>query len=215
MVQMTSECWFKINDDDINDKNSAYIYFINIFGNKILRKNLKNGVTIVMKPRRIDDYLSISIKGFNKKMHHLSAKTFINPLIYKHMHKPSVDHIDGNGLNNHWTNLRWIEKDENASMHHALPNPKIQLSSITSTDASTVSFNSIMSKQLNHTYVYDISNKQLYMMLKNGDQCKLVNGITRYEFRDKLSKNRFTICLNKFHNMMLKMVVQNNINIAD
>ena len=211
---MTSERWFKILDDDINSKNSAYIYFINIFGNKILRKNLKNGVTIVMQPRRIDDYLSISIKGFNKKMHHLSAKTFINPSIYKHLHKPSVDHIDGNGLNNHWTNLRWIEKDENASMHHSIPNPRIPLSSIASTDSSTVSFDSILNKQLNHSYLYNIANKQLYMKLKNSDQCKLVNGITRYEFRDKVSKNRFTICLKKFHDMMLKMLQNSSVNIA-
>lgn len=208
MVQMTSECWFKINDDEVNPKNSAYIYFINIFGNKILRQNVKKSTTIMLQPRCIDGYLNISIKGKNKKMHILSAKTFINPLVYKHMHKPTVDHIDGNKLNNHWTNLCWMENADNASMHHASPNPKIPLSSITSTDASTVSFNSIMSKQLNHSYVYDISNKQLYMMLKNSDQCKLVNGITRYEFRDKLSKNRFTICLNKFHDMILKMVMQ-------
>lgn len=193
--------WFKIRDDEVNSKDSAYIYFINIFGNKILRQNAKKGTTLMLQPRCIDGYLNISIKGFNKKMHILSAKTFINPLVYKHMHEPTVDHIDGNKLNNHWTNLCWMENADNASMHHSL-------SSITSTDSSTVSFNSIMSKQLNHSYVYNISNKQLYMKLKKGDQCKLINGITRYEFRDKVSKSRFTICLNKFHDMMLKMQMQ-------
>ena len=32
------------------------------------------------------------------------------------MKDPTIDHIDGNIVNNHYTNLRWMERSENASI---------------------------------------------------------------------------------------------------
>ena len=72
-------------------------------------------------PRYIDhqyECINISIVDENNKyrqikrsIHQLVAETFIpNPDNYT-----EIDHIDRNKLNNHYTNLRWVSRFENAS----------------------------------------------------------------------------------------------------
>lgn len=65
-----------------------------------------------------DGYHWVGLKGSNKKMckvHRLVAQTFIdNP-----NNLPVVNHIDGNKLNNHVSNLEWCTHQDNTKHAHA------------------------------------------------------------------------------------------------
>lgn len=72
-----------------------------------------------------DGYLTCNIGHKRVKVHRLVAMAFIpNP-----DDKPIVDHIDGNKVNNSWTNLRWLTKKENtqAAYDNGLIKKKLKL----------------------------------------------------------------------------------------
>ena len=62
-------------------------------------------------------YLIVKLRENNKsknyKVHRIVAKVYLDN--YKNL--PQVNHIDGNKLNNHWTNLEWVSGSDN--MKHA------------------------------------------------------------------------------------------------
>jgi hypothetical protein len=61
-----------------------------------------------------------SVTSRNQWVHRLVAQTFIdNPNGYKY-----VDHKDGNGLNNNFTNLEWVSNSENVNRAIAKGNYK-------------------------------------------------------------------------------------------
>lgn len=82
-------------------------YYISNFGRfKSKRKLLKLNINA-----RGYQYCNISTNGkvTKVKIHILVAKYFVdNPLL-----KDTVNHIDGNKLNNIYTNLEWLTRKEN------------------------------------------------------------------------------------------------------
>ena len=65
------------------------------------------------KPNARSGYLQVNLNGirFPKLVHRLVAKAFIpNP-----ENKPTVDHINGNKLDNRVVNLRWLSHKENCN----------------------------------------------------------------------------------------------------
>jgi len=76
--------------------------------------SIRYGKFRIMKPatinrRYLQHIFSINGRRSNKTTHRLVASAFIpNP-----QHKPAVNHIDGNKLNNSVTNLEWVTHSEN------------------------------------------------------------------------------------------------------
>lgn len=63
-----------------------------------------------------DGHLAVTLnhkgKAYNRRVHRLVAEYFIaNP-----ENKPCVHHIDGNHLNNHYTNLMWVTEKEHSDI---------------------------------------------------------------------------------------------------
>lgn len=75
--------------------------------------NTHNGHKRVLQPNT-KGYLRVMINGKNLLVHRLVAEKYVpNP-----ENKPQVNHIDGNKLNNHYTNLEWATNQENRN--HAI-----------------------------------------------------------------------------------------------
>ena len=93
------------------------LYLIDEEGN--IYSNYKKGYLTPKKDK--DGYLNIALSqgsGKNKcyvRIATLVAWTFIGPPP-KTMLDPTINHKDGNILNNHYTNLEWMERGENASI---------------------------------------------------------------------------------------------------
>lgn len=92
------------------------MYFISPDG-KIFSTYLKD--FMIPRPDK-DGYLEIGIRtNENKqkffKIHKLVALTFIGEPP-SNIKDPTIDHIDSNKLNNHYSNLRWIERGTNSSI---------------------------------------------------------------------------------------------------
>ena len=73
-----------------------------------------------LKPKKDKDgYLSISLRGTNRTIYTriatLVAYNFIGPPS-SNIVDPTVDHIDGDILNNNYKNLRWLSRSENSSI---------------------------------------------------------------------------------------------------
>ena len=88
-------------------------YYVSNYG-KV--KSLKKGKEIILKDSLTGDgYRGVTLhlkEGIRKSrsIHKLVALAFIT----NEENKKEVNHIDGNKINNHFTNLEWVTRSENA-----------------------------------------------------------------------------------------------------
>ena len=78
-------------------------------------KNLKNDK--ILKVRITPEgYVHYSLHGKNKKIHRIVAKLFVP----NKMNLPCCNHIDGNKLNNHYSNIEWCTQGHNLKESYRL-----------------------------------------------------------------------------------------------
>ena len=99
---------------ELRYKNVKPIYKIDEYGN--IYSKYKNGYIKSSKDK--DGYLKVSLSAKENTIYAriatLVAYNFIgNPP--KDIKDVTVDHIDGDILNNHYSNLRWLERSKNSS----------------------------------------------------------------------------------------------------
>ena len=104
--------------DDIDDYRGAVIYFVTEDG-RIFRTYKSS-----TEPRELEQHINkrgyksvrISVrgkKGLVETVHRIVAKAFVpNPDNFA-----TVDHIDENKLNNHYTNLQWVSHETNVKQY--------------------------------------------------------------------------------------------------
>lgn len=113
-VALTTNDYVPINLPNVKKD----LYLISSDG-KIYSK-YKKGILIPKVDK--DGYLALTLRRESNeekpkdwKIHQLVALVYIgNPPQY--LNDPTVDHIDGNKNNNHYSNLRWIERNVNSSI---------------------------------------------------------------------------------------------------
>ena len=81
-------------------------------------KSLKRGQEHILANRfSSDGYLNVSLSTNGKPKYYRVARLVAKYFVSNPNNKPSVNHIDGNKLNNHYTNLEWVTMHE--QMIHA------------------------------------------------------------------------------------------------
>ena len=132
--------------------------------------------------------LFLKTKGKTFRIHRLVAESFIPNI----MNKKEVNHIDGNKLNNHISNLEWCTRSENVS--HAL---KTGLSNISITQKESIANTMrkrIGDKNPNSKKVIDLSTGIIYGSVVDAAKIFNIKAPTLTSRLNGANSNKTTLC---------------------
>jgi len=123
----------------------------------------------VLKPRKhTGGYLNVYIKNDkgnyqNQYIHRLVALEFVA----SDVNCPEVDHIDQDKTNNHYTNLRWVNRSQNSKNFDRSSRKGYELNTMTKADKGAILF--LKSEGMGNTAIgkfLDIPRQTVYSFLK-------------------------------------------------
>lgn len=104
----------------LNDPHQGHIVW-----SKAARKNLVGKIagTVQRKRNRTNAYIRVSVDGVKHFVHNIITLLMTREYPPRDWDGEEVDHIDNNGLNNRWDNLRRATKEQQG-LNAARPKPK-------------------------------------------------------------------------------------------
>ena len=141
-----------------------------------------------------DGYKDIMLQTNNKRRKSyriatLVAYTFIG-LPSNEIKDPTIDHIDSNKLNNHYSNLRWMERYENSSIRKTKPKGELNGQHILNEEDVIKICELLQEGKLSLTEIGDMFNvkKSTISKIKRGKNWKYIS--EKYNFTIKETKNK-------------------------
>jgi hypothetical protein len=159
---------------------------------RIAKTNNQYGMGHILKHNIINGYAHVQLHKDSKvkimRVHRLVSMAFIP----NEQNKPHVNHIDGNKLNNHISNLEWCTRSENVS--HAL---KTGLSNISITQKESIANTMrkrIGDKNPNSKKVIDLSTGIIYGSVVDAAKIFNIKAPTLTSRLNGANSNKTTLC---------------------
>lgn len=166
---------------------------------RIAKTNNQYGIGHILKHNIINGYAHVQLHKDSKvksmRVHRLVSMAFIP----NEQNKPHVNHIDGNKLNNHVSNLEWCTPSENQLHKHRVLNKTHRIYTFTTEQIDKIIQFRHEGKRLHElSYMFKVPIDTIYKLLSKMDMNTGYKGM--FNGRSKLSNNQRKEIIDLFHN---------------
>jgi transposase len=165
---------------------------------RIAKTNNQYGVGHILKHNIINGYAHVQLhkSGQSKSMriHRLVAMAFI----VNEENKPHVNHLDGNKLNNHVSNLQWCTPSENEIHKHRVLNKTHRIYTLTNEQIDSIVIQRKQGKRLHElSYMFKVPISTIHKVLVKLDLKSGYKGM--YNGSSKLTDSQRKEIIDLFH----------------
>ena len=165
---------------------------------RIAQTNNQYGVGHILKHNIINGYAHVQLHKQGKakcmRVHRLVAMSFL----INGENKPHVNHIDGNKLNNHVSNLEWCTPSENEIHKHRVLNKTYRKYTLTTQQIEKIVKLRAEGKRLHElSYMFKVPIGTIHKTLSKMDMKTGYKGM--YNGRSKLTDNQRKEIVDLFH----------------
>jgi transposase len=166
---------------------------------RIAKTNNQYGVGHILKHNIINGYAHVQLHKDSKvksmRVHRLVAMAFIENTL----NKPQVNHIDGNKLNNHISNLEWCTASENELHKHRVLNKTHRIYVLTNEQIENIIELRKQGKRLHElSYMFKVPIATIHKLLTKINMNTGYGGM--FNGRSKLTDTQRKEIIDLFHN---------------